>query len=103
MAIIKLSNDVLLDHTSIFGIAGLDTNNVIADNVSINSSHSYTAIKDCYMFVYQYAGQVRVDNVRMCTNIDNGAGFIPLKKGQVVQTKESGSSNGNIKVFGVKK
>ena len=82
--------------------AGVDPNNVLAENISLNPSNSYTATQDCLMFIYNYAGQVRVNGVRMCTNQDGGAGFIPLKKGQTAQTTDSGSSNGNVKVFGIK-
>lgn len=111
MPVIKLTDDVLLDLSSIDGIFGIDTSNLLAQNVSY-----YSATEDCvvcgsmqntYTFgpMYSYIDNVLVG---MHQFRDGNGGthntpiFYPLRRGQ------AWSSGGDkpqyaSKIFGLKK
>ena len=98
MAIIKLSNDVLLDQASVDGMSCINTNNVLASN-----KQSYTATQDCFITPSMYADgnayKLTIDNVEVVTIIYAYVKIIvPLKKGQKAQL-----NSGSFNVYGLKK
>ena len=61
MATIKLSNDVLIDNTSL-KIFIDTTNQLVSSNGGSQTSKTWTATEDCWLWAYGYDGDVTIDN-----------------------------------------
>lgn len=93
MSNIKLTNNILLDYSSV-GKPEIDKNNLIA-NLNENVS-SYTAIQDCFVGFVNYQIWTKVDNYEFCYSSSGLRGRVFIKKGQKI------TSTSIIDVYGVK-
>lgn len=101
MANIKFSNSVKLDQSSVEGIGGIDTGNLLS------TSTTYTPSVDCYAVAYGEAKNgsmtvtvAGVEVVQGGSSTDTRNYFkvvIPVKKNQKVIV-----TNGTVKFYGVK-
>ena len=111
MSNIKFTNGVLLDQSSIDGITGIDTTNILASITIRNGvkGEPYTASEDC-IYVrsnengYNNSSEVLYVNSVKLGLMATGRGSIaiPLKKGQTV-TFTSATEYAIYTVFGLKK
>lgn len=106
MSTIKLTNDVLIDVTSLK--IGIDTSNKIATLASSNSGATYTAIQDCWCCPSMCAPNgdqsIQIDGVTLATTHSHNGLYIGiplaifLRKGQRIRY----TSYNNGSVFGCK-
>lgn len=75
---------------------GIDVNNILFSNHTSGYDTNYTAIQDCYVFVYA-VDSVYIDNISFLT--DNC--LFLLKNGQTF--KSHNKSNGRIDIYGIKR
>lgn len=117
MSIIKFTNGVQLDQSSVAGISGLDTSNILYSLTPTKTRTTYTATEDCFVSMRNYDWdngrsidrRANIDGVTLSSatgdwGYSNFAMLIPLKKGQILNLSTDGGSNGTwCKVFGLKK
>ena len=102
MARIKLTNDVLIDQSSIDGIKAPDFNNQLA---SVSAGTEYTVTEDCFAFLYGGTyGEIRVDGAYVVGNTQGSWGPNPvwfyLRKG--MKFKCGGSTSTSSRIYGLK-
>ena len=93
---LKDGNDILYPQSVLNGI---DTTNLIASGVNVQSGSVYTATQDCYIATLVAYGTMSINGVEVYYN--NSRPILPLKKGQTFTTTKSGSITANV--YGVLK
>lgn len=102
MSKIKLTNDVIIDSSSLGSC--VDPTNVLVDRAAV-TSYTWTATADCICFTISAAGPTLVDNVQVNSHgtATSGSYSFIVRKGSVVKCAGyNGWTSYYLKAFGLK-